>query len=98
MIDLSPEHRAIVEAIVARRLPGRRVLVFGSRASGRARRHSDLDLAIAGPVPDALTLAELRLDFEESDLPFKVDVLALEEAPARLRREIERCSEPIAGT
>lgn len=97
MIDLAPEHRAIVESILSRRLPGRKVLAFGSRAKGRARKHSDLDLAIVGPAPDDLTLAELRLDFEESDLPFKVDVLVLDDLEPRWRREVERASESIFG-
>jgi predicted nucleotidyltransferase len=48
--------------------------VFGSRATGRARRYSDLDLAIDAGRP--LTLAEiagLTEAFSDSDLPYKVD-------------------------
>jgi len=45
MIDLSPEHRAIVLDILRAHLPeDAKVWVAGSRATGKARRGSDLDL------------------------------------------------------
>jgi predicted nucleotidyltransferase len=50
--------------------------MFGSRATGRARRYSDLDLAIDAGRP--LTLDEiggLTEAFSESDLPYKVDIV-----------------------
>ncbi len=50
--------------------------MFGSRATGRARPFSDLDLVVqaSAPLPLAQQVA-LANAFEESDLPFKVDVL-----------------------
>jgi predicted nucleotidyltransferase len=52
------------------------VHVFGSRASGKVKRWSDLDLVLEGatPLPLAL-LSALSEAFEESDLPWKVDVV-----------------------
>ncbi len=76
MIDVSPHHLETVKAILRRHLPGREVCVFGSRARGTAKEYSDLDLAIIGDVP--LTLGQLALlenDLDESELPFKVDVV-----------------------
>ena len=76
-IDLSPEHRRIVLDLLAEHLPRDvAVWVFGSRAAGRARRYSDLDLAVDAGRP--LTLDEsamLREAFEESDLPYRVDIV-----------------------
>ena len=76
-LDLSPEHRRIVRRILSEALPpDSKVWVFGSRATGKARRYSDLDLAI--DAGRALTLDEtgiLREAFEESDLPYKVDIV-----------------------
>ena len=74
-LELDPSHRNIVLEILTRHVPGREVWAFGSRVNGRARRFSDLDLTILGDVP--LTLAQraaLAHDFDESLLPFKVDV------------------------
>lgn len=83
MLDLTPAQLALVRDLLARHLPGREVRAFGSRVTGRNRRYSDLDLLILGdaPVP-ALTLARLRADLEDSDLPFRVDLLEARDLPA----------------
>ena len=53
-----------------------KVWVFGSRATGRARRYSDLDLAIDAGRPLTLDeIAGLAEAFSDSDLPYKVDVV-----------------------
>jgi predicted nucleotidyltransferase len=89
MLDLTQRQLDAVQSIMHRRLPGREVRAFGSRASGTAKPHSDLDLVIMGddPVP-ALVLAELRDDLDDSDLPFRVDVLEWRDLPAAWRAEI----------
>ena len=46
---------------------------FGSRIRGNAKRLSDLDLCFMEPISRKI-LGRLEEDFEESDLPFKVDV------------------------
>src|SRR5258708_4134182 len=76
-IDLSPEHRRLVLDLLAEQLPvSAQVWVFGSRATGRARRYSDLDLAIDAGRPLSLDeTAILREAFEDSDLPYKVDLV-----------------------
>lgn len=58
------------------------IRAFGSRSTNRAKPYSDLDLVIMGNhALSDLTLAELALDFEESDLPFRVDLLLWTQAP-----------------
>ena len=52
-----------------------RVGVFGSRATGRARANSDIDLVVYGDV-DAELEARLWTLFEDSDLPVEVDLAA----------------------
>ena len=77
MLELSPEQAAIVQAILLARLPRpSQVWVFGSRATGKARRFSDLDLAIdAGRRLAASEAESLREAFAESALPWRVDVV-----------------------
>lgn len=76
-LGLQPEHRRLVRGILRANLPpGATAWVFGSRATGCARRYSDLDLAV--DVGRRLTLDELEIlgeAFAESDLPFKVDLV-----------------------
>ncbi len=75
--DLAAEHRRIAIDILRAHLPPAiEVWVFGSRATGRARPYSDLDLAIDAGRP--LTLdeaARLSEAFSDSDLPYRVDVV-----------------------
>lgn len=91
MLDLAPEHLRLVQRLLAERVPAREVRAFGSRVRGRAKPTADLDLVVMGeePIPDPVQ-AELRADFEESDLPFRVDLLAWQDAPAGLREIIAR--------
>jgi predicted nucleotidyltransferase len=50
--------------------------VFGSRATGRARPYSDLDILISSAAPlDWRARADLQDAFEASNLPFRVDVV-----------------------
>jgi predicted nucleotidyltransferase len=63
-----------------------RVAVFGSRAAGRHRRNSDLDLVIYGSADEAVC-DRLWTIFQESRLPFSVDVksyAAIEYSPLRV--------------
>lgn len=93
MLELNDDELAVVRSALERRLPGQEIRAFGSRVTGRAKRHSDLDLVVVTDAPvSALALAELRADLEESDLPFRVDIAAWCELPESLREEIGRCS------
>ncbi|PIU37027.1 hypothetical protein COS77_02615 [Candidatus Roizmanbacteria bacterium CG06_land_8_20_14_3_00_34_14] len=50
--------------------------VFGSRATGKNRKFSDLDLGIKGPKP--LTPKEyilIKNDLDDSDIPYRVDLV-----------------------
>jgi predicted nucleotidyltransferase len=76
-IDLQPDHRQLVLEILRIHLPQSiKAWVFGSRATGRARLYSDLDLAIdAGRRLTLDELARLNETFSDSDLPYRVDVV-----------------------
>lgn len=68
---------AEVRAILGTHLPPQvRAAVFGSRAGGQPKPWSDLDIVLEGPdlLPIDL-LAEIAEAFDESDLPWKVDIV-----------------------
>lgn len=53
-----------------------RVFVFGSRATGKAVKFSDVDLGIEGEMGvSKVTLSAIEEAFENSDLPYTVDVV-----------------------
>ncbi len=91
-IDLSPDHRAQVLGIIRRRLPDARIWVYGSRARGRARRYSDLDLMLdAGGQPIPLRImGDLDEDFDESNLPIIVDLHDMALTDARFLERVRK--------
>jgi predicted nucleotidyltransferase len=75
-LALTADQRALVARIVRETLADAQAYAFGSRATGRARAYSDLDLLVVRQQP--LSLAEraaLRDRFERSELPFRVDIV-----------------------
>ena len=79
LIDIRAEQLETVKQILKKHLPlGMLIWVFGSRATGRAKEYSDLDIALQtenGQKIDFELIVRLMDDFEESNLPFKVDVV-----------------------
>lgn len=87
---LTPHEWEQVNAILVRLIPEKKVWAFGSRATGRRlKRFSDLDLAVEGRLAWAQRAA-LSEAFDESLLPFKVDVVELELVEAGFRERIEQ--------
>ena len=75
-----------------RRFPAiREVRVFGSRATGHARRASDLDLAISAPEATPSEWADLCDALENAPLIYELDVVRPEKATnGRLKEKIQR--------
>lgn len=76
--------------VVLDELKGRaKVVLFGSWAKGTADRLSDIDIGIwlDDDVPSAV-LAHLRERFEESDIPYHVDVVDLRETDEAFRDRV----------
>ena len=91
MIDVDSKHLDTVTRILAAHAPECEVRAFGSRVTWTAKDYSDLDLAIVGERalgPDVLR--RLKEAFEESDLPFRVDVLDWHALSPSFQRVIER--------
>lgn len=99
MIDVAPEHLEMVLALLSNYLPEGEVRVFGSRFSGTAKPYSDLDLAVVGQNKlDWRVLAELKEAFQESELPFRVDLLDWNAISDEFRAVIEKSGyEVISG-
>jgi len=79
--------------IVLKHLKGYRakVYLFGSQATGKAYRYSDIDVAILPlqKLPE-LTFFNIREALEESDVIRNVDVVNLSEADEKLRKRVEK--------
>lgn len=78
-----------VKETVSKYLPkGYQVFVFGSRAKGQARRWSDVDVGILGGERVPLSaLGLINEELENSDIPFKVDVVDFSRVSKGFREE-----------
>ena len=85
-IQLEPKHLTIVEEILKKYEIN--VFVFGSRAKNSAKPLSDLDLCLKNNY-DKSTIRKLQDAFEESDLPFKVDIVVWSELSDSFKNHIE---------
>jgi predicted nucleotidyltransferase len=89
--SIRPQDLAIVQAILEVALPpDAKIGVFGSRAKGTTKRGADLDLAIDLGTPlTQLEAFQLADAFEESDLPYKVDVVDMHRVAPSFKAIIE---------
>ena len=96
MIDVPFHDLASIKQILAKHVPGCEVRVFGSRVNGTARSYSDLDVVIIGEdkVPRK-QVYRLKEAFQESDLPFRVDVLDWHRISLEFRKIIENAYEVV---
>jgi predicted nucleotidyltransferase len=86
-IQLEDKHLEIVRQILTELKVS--VFVFGSRAKKTAKPLSDLDLCLKDNY-DKSTIRKLQDAFEESDLPFKVDVVVWSELSDDFQKHIEK--------
>ena len=62
--------------------------IFGSRADGQADTFSDYDIGVSGKRSIPLkTLSLIREAFEESDLPYMVDIVDFSHVSQKFRKQ-----------
>ena len=96
MIDVAPRYLEIIREILKKHIPDNEVRVFGSRVNQTAKKYSDLDLVIAGKtkLPKKILYA-LMDEFEESDLPFRVEIMDWHAIPDNFKKIIKKRYEVI---
>ncbi len=91
MIDVKPEQLAEIKRILEEHIPDCEVRAFGSRVTGRVKPWSDLDLAVVGPGPLGWRRQGYLVEaFQESTLPFRVDVLDWHDVPPSFQAIIDQ--------
>lgn len=88
-IDLTDAQRRTVLALLSQYLPNTTVWAYGSRVKWTSRPASDLDLVVFATPSQSARLAELREAFDESDLPFQVDLFVWDDVSSDTRERIE---------
>ncbi|HKZ46892.1 MAG TPA: nucleotidyltransferase domain-containing protein [Thermodesulfobacteriota bacterium] len=75
-------------AVAIKRIGGKRVVLFGSLATGRFRRGSDVDIAVEGLSSKTYFKAIGLVEDILGDIPF--DIVDMEETLPTVRQKIER--------
>lgn len=91
-LQIEPRHLQIVLDILGPHAV--HTSVFGSRAKGTARDLSDLDLVLRASIAP-IDLAKLRSAFEESNLPYKVDLVLLDDLDSSFLKQVEQDFIPL---
>jgi len=91
LLDVQTEDLEIVKGIVIKGLMNFKVKIFlfGSFATGRAGRTSDIDVAVLPlePLPVGL-LSEIREQLEESNTLYEVDLVDLSETDSGFKTRV----------
>lgn len=63
-----------------------RIFIFGSRATGKDQRFSDVDVGILGPkmIPGHM-MVKIQEELENSRIPFKIDVVDFQKVSDQFR-------------
>ena len=88
-IDITADQRKTLLALIKRHLPNTTAWVYGSRVKWTSCPQSDLDLVVFTKPDQERRVSELREAFEESSLPFRVDLFVWDAVPEQFRKQIE---------
>lgn len=75
---LSDEDLELIRGVLARHSAIERVAIYGSRALGRERPNSDIDLALWGAIDDEI-LGQVAGELDELPTPYLFDVAYYDE-------------------
>ena len=89
VIDITAAERSTVLALLERYLPGTTAWVYGSRVKWTSTPQSDLDLVVFATPEQRPQVGDLREAFEQSNLPFRVDLFVWDDVSEPVRRRIE---------
>lgn len=87
-LDITPGQMDMVRSLLQRHLPGVRAWAYGSRVKGTARPESDLDLVVFAEPEQQARVSAAREAFEESNVPFRVDLFVWDDIPGTFREAI----------
>ena len=90
-IDIDAKHLKEILTILKMRAPDSTVIAFGSRVEFTAKPNSDLDLAIICDKKTAQkAIPRIVDDFQESDIPFNIDILDYNRLPDNIKKNIDK--------
>ncbi len=89
-IDLTSEQLHLVRELLREHIPHAEVWAYGSRVKWTSTPKSDLDMVAHVGKEARGQICALREAFEESSLPFRVDLFVWDDVPVEFHAQIER--------
>lgn len=90
MIDLEEKYIDFIRKTIHQYLQEGKIYLFGSRTKGSSRKYSDIDIALDCPNLNENILLKIKNDFENSTLPYEVDVLDLNNISETFKQHIKQ--------
>lgn len=91
MLDLDPKYIDFVKETILAEIPNVEIFIFGSRTQGKALEYSDVDIALKDDEKISIdTILKLRVRFENSTFPYKVDIVDLNNLKDEFKKIIEK--------
>ncbi len=94
MFGLDDRHLDFVLSVLKRNISDvdAKFYIFGSRAKGTNKKYSDIDIAIDlnGKKLDTSILGKILIEFQDSTLPYEVDVVDLNSIDEKFRNLIKK--------
>ena len=87
MVTIEEKHLEILKNIL-KKYPYT-FYAYGSRVTGKNRKYSDLDLCYKEIIPTKIIL-DIQEELEESDIPFRVDLVYWDDMPEGFQKLIEK--------
>jgi len=87
-IAINPRDKEILLSLLARYVPQTTVWAYGSRVSGSALPWSDLDIVVFSGAEQQHRISLLKEALQESNLPFRVDILEWDSLPDSFKSNI----------
>lgn len=92
MIQIEEKYQKIIKDILSKYPYS--FYAFGSRAKGKAKKFSDLDICFFSNIPWNVK-SHIDEDFEESDIPYTVDLIDLSLCDESFRNLIQKDLIPL---
>jgi len=88
-VNIQPRDQEILYSLLSQYLPNTTVWAYGSRTTGNALPWSDLDLVVFTEANQKCQLSLLKETLEESNLPFRIDLLEWDWLPDDFKANIK---------
>ena len=88
-MSVKPSHKAELLKSIHTHIPHCKVWLFGSRATGKQRSGSDIDLALDnGSIIPWSTITKILIDIDETTIPMKVDLVDLQNVDPEFKTRV----------